>query len=171
MKCLSRITHHVSNDRYNYLLIEINIDTRWRIYKLVYGIIRIIKIPWIWRRTRTADYSGGQEAEWKKQFGKISTRQKEKWDTHERHNGSYKSSVRVGQWPLSVYYPLLDGCFERTSSSSSNDVLFYAPISRSACLTFCLSTSLSGFSASRSTVRRLLRRISHDCPTVILSDP
>lgn len=28
--------------------------------------------------TRTANYSGGQEAEWEKQFGKISTRQKEK---------------------------------------------------------------------------------------------
>lgn len=43
----------------------------------------------------------------------------------------------------------------------------------SICLSLFLSVHLSlcSFSSSRSTVRRLLKRISHDCLTVILRDP
>lgn len=48
---------------------------------------------------------------------------------------------------------------------SSTHQSLHLPVSFSVCL------SLSSFSSSRSTVRRLLRRISHDCPTVILRDP
>lgn len=96
-----------------------------------------------------------------------STRQKEKWDTHERRNGSYKSSVGSGSglWAFTIRCWMLWVDQQQRCSLLRTNL--------SICLSLFLSFSLFlfRFSASRSTVRRLLKRISHDRLTVILRDP
>lgn len=109
------------------------------------------------------------EAIWKVVCG---AGQKEKWDTRQRHNGSYKSSVGSdsGLWAVTIR------CWMDALSGAAAALLYPHPPTSSLSLffsvppslppSFCFPLFLSRSFAARSTVRRLLKRISHDRPTV-----